>query len=160
MSINFICTSRIFLRYWLLSANALWLKNLVGMIVDGQTRTVPQQCTFGGQAMLEVTEIAMNSLKSYMTENNIDSPIRVALMQGGWSGPSLGLALDEPKSKDSTLEQDGVTFVVDNDLMQKCGAIKIDYLSAGYRSGFNITSTIPVSTPSSCNYSCGSSSCG
>ncbi|MCK5230283.1 MAG: Fe-S cluster assembly protein HesB [Desulfobulbaceae bacterium] len=33
--------------------------------------------------MLEVTEIAINSLKSYMTENNIDSPIRVALMQGG-----------------------------------------------------------------------------
>ena len=43
----------------------------------------PQQRTFGGQAMLEVTEIAINSLKSYMTENNIDSPIRVALMQGG-----------------------------------------------------------------------------
>ena len=33
--------------------------------------------------MLEVTELAINSLKSYMTENSIDSPIRVALMQGG-----------------------------------------------------------------------------
>ncbi|MEA2085327.1 MAG: hypothetical protein U9O82_14030 [Thermodesulfobacteriota bacterium] len=70
------------------------------------------------------------------------------------------MALDEPKTKDSTLEQDGITFVVDNDLMQKCGAIKIDYLAAGYRSGFNITSTVPVSNGSSCNYSCGSSSCG
>ncbi len=33
--------------------------------------------------MLEVTESAVTNLKSYMEENNIDSPLRVALMQGG-----------------------------------------------------------------------------
>lgn len=33
--------------------------------------------------MLEVTDLAITNLKSYLAENNIDSPLRVALMQGG-----------------------------------------------------------------------------
>lgn len=33
--------------------------------------------------MLEVTDVAVKNLKTYMEENKIDSPIRVALMQGG-----------------------------------------------------------------------------
>lgn len=33
--------------------------------------------------MLDVTELATEKLKAYLTENNIDSPVRVALMQGG-----------------------------------------------------------------------------
>ena len=33
--------------------------------------------------MLEVTELATEKLKAYMEDNKIDSPVRVALMQGG-----------------------------------------------------------------------------
>lgn len=33
--------------------------------------------------MLEVTELATKNLKDYLEQNNIDSPVRVALMQGG-----------------------------------------------------------------------------
>ncbi len=33
--------------------------------------------------MLEVTDLATKNLKSYLDQNNIDSPIRVAIMQGG-----------------------------------------------------------------------------
>ena len=33
--------------------------------------------------MLEVTEMAVNNLKAYLEQNNIDSALRVALMQGG-----------------------------------------------------------------------------
>lgn len=33
--------------------------------------------------MLEVTDLATKNLKTYLDENNIDSPVRVALMQGG-----------------------------------------------------------------------------
>jgi len=33
--------------------------------------------------MLEITSLAIKNLKSYMSENNVDSPVRVALMQGG-----------------------------------------------------------------------------
>jgi len=33
--------------------------------------------------MLEVTSLAKENLKNYLTQNNIDSAVRVALMQGG-----------------------------------------------------------------------------
>ena len=33
--------------------------------------------------MFQVTEAAIENLKSYLSQNNIDSAIRIALMQGG-----------------------------------------------------------------------------
>ncbi|MBU0966115.1 MAG: Fe-S cluster assembly protein HesB [Proteobacteria bacterium] len=33
--------------------------------------------------MLNVTELAIKNLKAYLEQNNIDSAIRIALMQGG-----------------------------------------------------------------------------
>lgn len=33
--------------------------------------------------MVEVTDLAIKNLKAYMQENNIDSHLRIALMQGG-----------------------------------------------------------------------------
>ncbi|MCK5339667.1 MAG: Fe-S cluster assembly protein HesB [Desulfobulbaceae bacterium] len=33
--------------------------------------------------MLEVTDLAISNLKSYMEQNSIDSAVRIALMQGG-----------------------------------------------------------------------------
>ena len=33
--------------------------------------------------MLEVTDLAVSNLKSYMEQNSIDSAVRIALMQGG-----------------------------------------------------------------------------
>jgi len=33
--------------------------------------------------MFEVTQLATESLKTYLEQNNIDSAVRVALMQGG-----------------------------------------------------------------------------
>lgn len=33
--------------------------------------------------MFEVTDMAVSKLKEYLEQNNIDSAVRVALMQGG-----------------------------------------------------------------------------
>ena len=110
--------------------------------------------------MFEVTELATQNLKSYMEQNNIDSALRVAIMGGGWAGPSLGLALDEPKENDAKYEQDGLTFLVDNNLLDTCESIKIDFIDAGMRSGFSISSAKPIgsggcSSGASCSSSCG-----
>ncbi|MDF1576973.1 MAG: hypothetical protein RQ753_00950 [Desulfurivibrionaceae bacterium] len=69
----------------------------------------------------------------------------------------MGLALDEPKDNDAKMEQDGLTFLVDNDLMKDCGDIKVDFVESGMRSGFSISSTIPVSGGGG---GCSSGSCG
>ena len=33
--------------------------------------------------MLKITDMAIENLKSYLEQNNIDSAIRIAMMQGG-----------------------------------------------------------------------------
>ncbi len=73
----------------------------------------------------------------------------------------MGLALDEPKDNDKTFEEDSLTFLVEEDLLNSCGAIKVDFIEAGYRSGFSITSTNPMNGGGGCSSgSCGSDSCG
>jgi iron-sulfur cluster assembly protein len=70
------------------------------------------------------------------------------------------LALDESKNSDKAFEEDGLTFLVDQDLLEKCGSVKVDFMEAGYRSGFSITSANPLGGGGSCSSgSCGGS-CG
>ncbi len=110
---------------------------------------------------LNVTELAVTKLKEYMQANNIESALRVALMQGGWSGPSLGLALDEPKSDDKVFENDSLQFLVEEGLLNTTGGITVDYIDAGPRSGFGITSVNPINSGGGCSSgSCSTGSCG
>lgn len=112
--------------------------------------------------MLEVTTEAGEKLIEYMQANNISSSLRVAVMQGGCSGPCLGLALDEKKPTDELFEQQSLTFLVEKGLLQQCGNITVDYHDAGNNSGFKISTTNPLpGTGSGCSTgSCGSGGCG
>lgn len=114
--------------------------------------------------MLDVTAEANEKLVGYMKDNNITSALRVTLMQGGCSGPSLGLALDEEKPLDELFKRQDLTFLIEKNLLQQCGDITIDYLEAGSRSGFNISSSNPLpsgGSGSGCSSgSCGSGGCG
>lgn len=112
--------------------------------------------------MFNVTDLAIKNLKDYMSQNSIDSAIRVAIMQGGWAGPSLGLALDESKENDEVVDQDGLQFLVEKGLLASCGEIMVDFVDAGPRSGFSITSKIPLAgAGGGCSSgSCSSGSCG
>jgi iron-sulfur cluster assembly accessory protein len=116
--------------------------------------------------MLSVTETAITNVKEYLNQEKIESSIRIFLMSGGCSGPSLGLALDEAKETDLTFEQDGVNFLVAKELAETCGAIKVDYLESGSGcgcsgGGFNITSEKPLAgAGDGCGCSCTSGSCG
>ena len=107
-----------------------------------------------------VTELAVTKLKEYLSQNNIDSALRVALMQGGWAGPSLGLALDEPKDNDKIYDNDDLKFLVEDSLLTTCGSIKVEYIEAGPRSGFGITSTNPIGGGGCSSGSCNSGECG
>jgi Fe-S cluster assembly iron-binding protein IscA len=73
----------------------------------------------------------------------------------------LGLALDEPKDSDKVFDQDDLKFVVEGSLLTSCGSIKVDFMDAGPRSGFSISSSIPLgsSGSGSCG-SCGGGTCG
>lgn len=113
--------------------------------------------------MLEVTEMAGQKLKAYLEENKIKFAVRVAVMNG-CGGPSLGLALDEAKTTDATADWDGVQVIIDNDLLEQCGAVRVDFTEGsgcGCKSGFSVTASVPLpSTGSSCGGSCSSGGCG
>ena len=73
----------------------------------------------------------------------------------------MGLALDEPKENDESYDNSELTFVVENELMKTCGGIKIDYHEDGYKSGFAISSSIPIDGGGGgCGSSCSSGGCG
>ncbi len=112
--------------------------------------------------MLEVTDLANEKLLEYMKSNNISSLLRVAIMPGGCSGPALGLALDDEKETDESFTQQDLTFIVEKSLLQQCGTITVDYVDAGNRSGFTISSANPLpGAGGGCSSgSCGSGGCG
>ena len=112
--------------------------------------------------MLDVSDLANEKLVEYMKSNNISSSLRLAVMQGGCSGPALGLALDEVKETDESFVKEDLTFLVEKGLLEQCGTIKVDFVDAGPRSGFSISSTNPLpGAGDSCNpNSCGSGGCG
>jgi Fe-S cluster assembly iron-binding protein IscA len=70
------------------------------------------------------------------------------------------LALDESKATDETVEKDGITFLLDKDLSKNCGVIKVDFIEAGYKSGFAISSANPIGGGASCGSSCGTGGSG
>lgn len=63
------------------------------------------------------------------------------------------MALDEPKDNDFKHEADSVTFVIDNQLLEKVKGVKVDFLDQGWRQGFSILPEEPPapSGPSSCS---------
>ena len=107
--------------------------------------------------MFTITELAAGNLRAYLEQNKVDSPIRIALMQGGCSGPSLGLALDEAKEQDKVFAENNLTFLVDGDLLEQCGAVKVGFTEAGSRSGYAITAANTLGTGGGC---CSGGSCG
>jgi iron-sulfur cluster assembly protein len=106
-----------------------------------------------------IADDAMEKLKEYLTQNNIESPLRIALMQGGCSGPALGLALDERKENDEVFMKKDLTFLVEKGLLNLCGSVSVEYIDAGPRSGFNIKSANPIGG-GGCGGSCSSGQCG
>jgi Fe-S cluster assembly iron-binding protein IscA len=58
------------------------------------------------------------------------------------------MALDEPNEKDKVFELEGLTYLVDDGLMNQARPIKVDYVEDNHNSGFAITSKL--SSPDGC----------
>ena len=103
--------------------------------------------------MLTVTDSAQAALKDYFEKQKVSSALRVFLSQGGWSGPSLALALDESKESDNVYDINGITYLVDKTLSDQAKEIKVDFINQMGRSGFSVTSSM-ISGGGSCGSSC------
>ena len=98
--------------------------------------------------MIQVDKNAQEQMAAFFEANNSKArSVRVYLHEGGWSGPALALALDEPKDSDHVSEYDSVKYIVDDELMIKVGDITINFIQQGMRSGFSMTCVNSIADP-------------
>ena len=102
--------------------------------------------------MFEVTQNASEKIKELLKDKDNIPGIRIALSQGGWSGPSLGLALDEPQDNDEVFNDRDLTYIVEKGLYELVKPIKVDYVNTYMGTGFDISSTL--SAGATCGSSC------
>lgn len=106
--------------------------------------------------MFTLTQEAKKQLDAYFADKT-KSPIRIYLASGGCSGPSLALALDDPKDDDDVFPTEGYTFVVEKTLMEKAKPLTVDLTYMG----FEVRSNLELGGGSCCGTcSCSSGSCG
>ncbi len=116
--------------------------------------------------MITVSSLAAEKISAYLSENNIDSPVRITVMND-CDGPSLGLALGEPKENDHVSEQEKFTLLIAGDLSKECGKVSVDFVEktsgcgCGKGGRFSLTSERPLPGAGGvCGGSCSSSGCG
>jgi Fe-S cluster assembly iron-binding protein IscA len=119
--------------------------------------------------MFEVSAEAAQVLAAYLEERRIEAPVRITPMSGNCAGPHLRLRTGQIKEDDHVFRQDGITFVVNQELLAECGAIRMDYMEpdspcccSGGCAGFRISgkSKYPFAgrcstDASQCDHRCG-----
>ena len=103
--------------------------------------------------MLEITKSATEKIAEYLKGRKA-TPIRIFLNEGGWGGPSLAMALDEPRDTDNVFEIDGLKYIVDKKFMQEAEPIKVDF------SGFGFQFDCGIDLEEGCSACPTSSACG
>ncbi len=121
--------------------------------------------------MFEVSTSATQALAAYLQEQGmIDAPVRITPMAGNCAGPHLRLRIGKIKETDRVFHYNGITFVINEELLKECGFIRMEYqeqnspccCSSGC-AGFRISgdkkypfSGRCVVEPSRCDQRCGS----
>ena len=104
--------------------------------------------------MFEVTEKASEKIKELLKDREEIPGIRIVLSQGGWAGPSLGMALDEPGEKDEVFEDRDLTYVIEKGLYEKIKPLKVDYVDSYMGAGFDISSGLTMGALCGSSCSC------
>jgi iron-sulfur cluster assembly protein len=64
------------------------------------------------------------------------------------------MALDEPQDNDQTFEEDGLTFLIDKDLLERVKPVKVEFVETERGSGYSVSSNLPAGA--ACGTSCSS----
>ena len=64
------------------------------------------------------------------------------------------MSLDEAREEDKVFEEDGITFVMDEQLFEQAKPVNIDFITTAGGSGFSITSGLPGGSCSACGGGC------
>jgi iron-sulfur cluster assembly accessory protein len=89
--------------------------------------------------LVSITPTAADKVRELMAEDDESTVLRVAIQGGGCSGFQYGLGFDAgPVEDDATIEQHGVTIVIDPHSAPYLKGATIDFLNGLEESGFKI----------------------
>ena len=88
---------------------------------------------------INLTDRAKEELKKVQEEKDNEKAVRIYVAGHGWGGPSFGLALDEQKDDDLTMDVDGLKFVYEKDLEEAFEDFNVDFNDKGFQKGFTVT---------------------
>lgn len=95
--------------------------------------------------MLEVKREALQTIKTFLAEKDLQKAIRIHLQSTGCCDASLGLMTDDTRPDDIVQDIQGITFLISPDVSELTGNIAIDYVSGKHQTGFVLTSERPIS---------------
>jgi Fe-S cluster assembly iron-binding protein IscA len=88
--------------------------------------------------MIIVTQTAQEEVAKYFNGKE-KSPVRL-FITSGCGGPSLAMALDQPKETDTVFTQGDVDYIMETELLKQAQPVTVDYTGMG----FNISSSLEL----------------
>ena len=86
--------------------------------------------------MLEITDAARDKIKEVLGENE-GKYLRITI-GAGWGGPRLGLALDELKENEETIQVNSIDLLMSDNIKPYADGNIIDYIQSTEGEGFVI----------------------
>ncbi|MBQ4568053.1 MAG: IscA/HesB family protein [Desulfovibrio sp.] len=80
--------------------------------------------------MIELSADAQKELENFFSDKQKE-PIRI-YAANGCGGPRLALALDKPGADDQSLDVNGFSFCISNELLDQVKSVKIDLSYMGF----------------------------
>lgn len=99
--------------------------------------------------MLNISEHAVAQLKEFKARRGPEACVRVGILSGSTTGPSLGITIDDKNQADEVYSFDDLQVIIDKSLLTYCETIDIDYIvqdggGCGSGAGFKIVAKNPV----------------
>ncbi len=112
--------------------------------------------------MFQVTEKAIEMIRKFQKDKDEIPPIRLKLFPSSCGTPTLQMTVDELQENDETFHEDGLTFLIDKQLLEQVKPVKIDYVHtpSGEDDGFSISANLSKAVSSAtAGDSAGSGTC-
>lgn len=91
--------------------------------------------------MINITNEALRALEEKYNFTEKDKNIRIFIKGIGWGGPKFGITLDSVKENDLVKEFNGISVIVEKDLLKLYSGFDIDFLDSWIGKDFIVVST-------------------
>lgn len=108
--------------------------------------------------LLKITPSAGQAFGAFDWSAHAGKGVRLFVQGMGCSGPSIGMALDDPAADDEILDREGVRFLLDgqtSEILRQGGGLNVDFIDENERRGYLLT----LGKPGDC-HSGGCCGCG